>query len=187
MQSGPAPARTWAHGHAVAAYHPGAGHLHGERWLALRHKDATQYPGQLRQPLKPLQPLLLLRTPRHLCQLLLHLLGPDLHWVWRVVRGQLCPLHPIPGLQTLTRSNRSWDTPLRGAGGVAGGVAGNTVLDTGLLGTAVRRAKSFRAFSIWSRSERRDKKSLLAQPEGRPLHTPAQETLYVQPKSSQHI
>lgn len=53
---------------------------------------------------------------------------------------------------------------------MAGGVAGSTGLeDTGLLGTAVRRAKSFRAFSIWIRSERRDQKSLLAQPQGRPF------------------
>lgn len=90
----PAPARTWTHGHAVAAHHPGAGHLHGERWLALGNKDVTQHPGQLGQPLKPLQPLLLLWTPCHMCQLLLHLLGPDLHWAWGVVSGQLAPLPP---------------------------------------------------------------------------------------------
>ncbi|KAL4669195.1 hypothetical protein H8959_007749, partial [Pygathrix nigripes] len=33
--------------------HPGTGHLHTERRLALRHKDATQRPGQVWQPLRP--------------------------------------------------------------------------------------------------------------------------------------
>lgn len=72
------------------------------------------------------------------------------------------PAASLPGPQTLTLSSRSWDTPFRAAGGVAGGVAGRAGLgDPGLLGLAVRRARSLRAFSIWGRSEARNEKPSL--------------------------
>lgn len=185
------PPRTRAHGCMVAARHPGTGHLHGECWLVLRHKDAAQHTGQRGKPLKPLQPLLLLWAPCHPCQLLLHLLSPDLQCA-QVAVGGLLILGPLPELPTLTRSSRSWDTPFRAVGGVAGGVAGSAGFrDPGLLGSAVRRTRSLRAFSIWAGSEGRGQKiPPLLQHRGGPSYpgcmAPA-ESLYVQPRPSQGI
>lgn len=153
-------APTKAHGCTVAAHHPGTGHLHGECRLALCHEDAAQHAGQLRQPLQPLQPLLLFWLPRHLCQLLLRLLGPDLWWA-RSCQRMSVSRPTLQGHQALTRSSRAWDTPFRAAGGVAGGVAGSARLGhPGLLGSAVRRARSLRAFSICSRSGGRSQEKL---------------------------
>lgn len=75
---------------------------------------------------------------------------------------------------------------------MAGGVAGSSGLgDPGLLGLAVRNARSLRAFSIWHRSEGRGQKPPLAQSQGRPftphLHGPPAQEAVSTPSSLQYI